>query len=415
MTSNRAQNWLKIALIYLVLIAVIGIIMRVKLAFIFPVFNFQYILHAHSHVAMLGWVYSALFIAFLYSYLPDKGFTDKKYIRIFWLTQASIIGMLFAFSAQGYAAVSITFSTLHILLSYWFVLTFLKDIRKGTGLNEKHKYSLKFIKAGLFFLFISTFGPWSLAVLASQKMTGSEIYTQAIYFYLHFLYNGFFTFSLLGLWIKSFEDSGYAINHKLLNVSFLTLIISTVPAYFLSLLGFNIPEYLKVIGLISGIAEFLAFLVLINLIIQKRNSVLSFLRKPVKMLTYVSLISLFLKSSMQLLSAFPPLTQIVFGFRDIVIGYIHLVMLGFVTCGLLAWFGYKNIIDLNSAISRTSILLFLFGFFTSEILLFLQLLVSFINLSSIPYHMLLLITSLLMLTGFIILWFKQLKYTSQIK
>ena len=67
----------------------------------------------------------------------------------------------------------------------------------------------------------------------------------------------------------------------------------------------------------------------------------------------------------------------------------------------------KKFLDLDSDISRLSVTLFLIGFITSEILPFLQLLIKFINLSVLPYHMLLLITSSLMLIGFIIIWVKQ--------
>src|SRR5699024_12019900 len=83
----------------------------------FP-FTYRYITHAHSHVAMLGWVYLALFILIVHHFSSGR---QTKYRRLFWLTQVSAIGMLCSFPFQGYGAVSITFSSLHVLASYSFI------------------------------------------------------------------------------------------------------------------------------------------------------------------------------------------------------------------------------------------------------------------------------------------------------
>lgn len=88
-----------------------------RLMMLLPVagLDYNHFLHGHSHLAYLGWIFNAIFVALLYAYLPGH---LKKYRLLFWLLQVAVIGMLISFPIQGYAAVSISFSTLHIFLSY---------------------------------------------------------------------------------------------------------------------------------------------------------------------------------------------------------------------------------------------------------------------------------------------------------
>src|SRR5215210_4167580 len=93
-------------------------------------FNYKYLLHAHSHVAILGWLYSAFYVGIIQAYLPIEIQQKKKYWWQFWLAQLSVLGMLLSFPVQGYALYSITFSTLHIIISYFFIYHFLSDARR---------------------------------------------------------------------------------------------------------------------------------------------------------------------------------------------------------------------------------------------------------------------------------------------
>ena len=86
--------------------------------------NYRFLTHAHSHIAMLGWVYLMLFVLFVQYFVPEK---KPIYTKLFWITQFAVLGMLFSFPFQGYAAVSITFSTLHIFCSYYFAYLIFKN------------------------------------------------------------------------------------------------------------------------------------------------------------------------------------------------------------------------------------------------------------------------------------------------
>ena len=75
------KKHLQIALGYFLIIAFLGVLLR--LFFIIDVpFDYRFIVHSHSHVALLGWLYTALTSLIYYVYLRDKPII-KKYKIIF--------------------------------------------------------------------------------------------------------------------------------------------------------------------------------------------------------------------------------------------------------------------------------------------------------------------------------------------
>ena len=57
--NKNLQNHTSLALVYFVLAAGLGCVLRFFRVFEIPV-TYKFIVHAHSHVALLGWVYLAL-------------------------------------------------------------------------------------------------------------------------------------------------------------------------------------------------------------------------------------------------------------------------------------------------------------------------------------------------------------------
>ena len=54
--------WTRVSLIYFVIIAFLGILMRLGFFNGNFLLNFKHLLHTHSHIAFLGWIYPVLFI-----------------------------------------------------------------------------------------------------------------------------------------------------------------------------------------------------------------------------------------------------------------------------------------------------------------------------------------------------------------
>lgn len=119
---------------YFLIAAVLAVVLRSFHSIEIPV-NYKFIVHTHSHIALLGWVYLVLTTLFFKLYLGNLSL-GGKYQKIFWFTQLTLVGMLLTFPFQGYALFSIIFSTLFLFASYWFAWFFLKntpDVLKNTN------------------------------------------------------------------------------------------------------------------------------------------------------------------------------------------------------------------------------------------------------------------------------------------
>ena len=81
------RTWTIISLFNLLIAVSIGALLR--FAFVEEVswLVFRNFLHAHSHVAMLGWVYLALFTFFIYSFLTPSQQSNPQYKWLFWGSQ----------------------------------------------------------------------------------------------------------------------------------------------------------------------------------------------------------------------------------------------------------------------------------------------------------------------------------------
>ena len=58
---KKFQRWALCNLFNFCLVAVLGAILRYKVAFSMPGINYNYILEAHSHFAFSGWISMAVF------------------------------------------------------------------------------------------------------------------------------------------------------------------------------------------------------------------------------------------------------------------------------------------------------------------------------------------------------------------
>ena len=398
------RNWVKISFVYLVITALLGLFLRYILTSPVEGVNFRYFLHAHSHVAFLGWIFNALFIALIYCYIPER---LKAYRVLFWLLQVSVLGMLFTFPVQGYAAASITFSTLHIFLSWWFAVKFHGDTRHIKSISA---ISLTFIRWGLIFMVISAIGPFSLGAIMAQGMSGSVLYNLSIYFYLHFQYNGWFSFAVFGMLFWVLEKNGIAIPKRLSHNFLILMLIATIPGYALSALWAQPAMWVYIVGFIAAIAQVAALAYLIKLRKLVWPSLKPLMNGPIKNLFAFAFVAFVVKVVLQFISAFPYMADLAYRARNFTIGYLHIVFLGFVTVFLIAWFWHVKIINVNRS-GYSGIMIFLASFIASECIIFLQPFLILTGLGNLPYgNEILLIVSSLMPVGIILLSFQSKLY-----
>ena len=173
---------LRITLIFLLIAATFGLVLRLMLADTM-FYNFKYLLHTHSHIALLGWLYNAALIFLQYFIFKDS---DKVFNRIFWISQVTFVGMLFSFPFEGYGFFSITFSTLYLFCSYYLVYELFKQSKV-----LKSKYVARFIQWGGVYLVISSIGPFALGVIMAQDLKETIWYKLSIYLFIHFLIEAF--------------------------------------------------------------------------------------------------------------------------------------------------------------------------------------------------------------------------------
>lgn len=360
---------LKISLLYFLIIAVLGTLIRFGFLSGFFLVNYKYMLHAHSHLAFLGWIYPVLFISIVNSFLNKEQIINGKYHLQFFITQIILAGMFISFLIQGYGIVSIIFSTIFQFLTYWFTFRFFRDWKMKPSLEKTHNSSVKFIKTGLIALVVSSFGTWGLAVIGAKGMAGTTIYELAIYFYLHFQYNGWFTFSILGFFIWILESNKVEFSTKDCFFSLKLLAVSLFPAFLLSVLGKNPGNLVIFIAVAAGVAQMAGTIYFLKLQFKVRKDLSRLFNNYEKVLIAIAAISFSLKTILQLMSALPIFTEIAFNNRYIVIAYIHLVFIGFISLSLFAYLSKTGGYILNSRVAKTGVSLLVIGFSLTEILL----------------------------------------------
>jgi hypothetical protein len=111
----------KLPLVFLFIASCIGLFLRYQVISPIDGVVYSYVLHAHSHVMFLGWVFNVLIIAFTTEFAEVRGFKI-----LFWFLQFCVLGMLISFPLQGYGVFSITFSTLHTFAALVFIIQFFR-------------------------------------------------------------------------------------------------------------------------------------------------------------------------------------------------------------------------------------------------------------------------------------------------
>lgn len=408
---NRWRLPLLSALLGLVVIALLGLLLRWMLVAPVVGLNYKYLLHAHSHAALLGWLYPVLFIALLHAYLPPEVRNKKVYFRQFWLSQAAVLGMLLSFPVQGYAAVSITFSTAHILLSYWFILRFWKDAREQRTNSGVHGLSFLFIKAALFFLALSSLGPWAMGPIMATGHSGTALYYNAIYFYLHFLYNGWFTFAVLGLLFWLLEKYDISFNTKYGLLFFRLMFWSCLPAYLLSVLWVKPDAIVYFVGGLAALAQVLALGLLLGLLWPVRRQLYRLFSGWGRAILILAGTAFILKTLMQFSTAFPYMADLAYNLRFFIIGYLHLVLIGFVSFFMFAWLAQQGWVSFSRSISRWGMGVFILAFIVTEALLFGQGLYLWLASGAIPkYNELLFGVSVFLPLGALLFFISQVMY-----
>lgn len=384
-------NWIKICLMNLLIVAAFGVLMRYKIGFEFPFFNQKNLQYAHSHFAFSGWI-SLLLMVLIFCTIKHQISYHTKLLfdKIFSAFLISAFGMLISFSIQGYGLFSILFSTLSVLISLVFCILFLYVTK-----NEKKLAGKNWMYAALLFNILSMLGTLLLSYMMASKKIDQHVYLASVYWYLHFQYNGWFFFSCVGIFINYLKEKNIILNNE--NILFWIFFISCIPAYGLSVLWMNPPTWIYAIIVVSAIAQFYGLINFIyQFVLSKAIKILRFNTLKKILLLFVS-ISLFIKIGLQLISTVPAISKLAFGFRPIVIAYLHLVLLAFTSVFLISYLYFKELIRFTK-LSIGGIIIFISGILLNELVLTIQ------GIASLSYIVILFVNEILFSIALIIFW-----------
>ena len=363
------KEWSKISLIFLFLVALLGTLLR-STAFIQIPFEYQNLVHAHSHVAFQGWVYLVMILLLTNTFLDKIQIEKRRYPLQFKLTIFIVIGVLVSFSLQGYGLYSIIFSTVFQLLNYWFVFSFLKDIKKINSTTQ-NSISIRFVKTGLWLGLLSTVLPYGIGILSAKGLNETEAYKSLIYSFLHLQYNGWFLFVILGLFFNYLDKNGILYNHKYGTLFYWLFTACVIPSISLSLLGMEFSSYLLPLAYCSSAIMGIALIYFILTIQRNLVKGIRLESNWFKLYFFAFLMSFVLKIVLQCISVLPYLNTYAFYNKSIIIGYLHLSLIGSISCLLLALLIKQKWIVLNGLVKMGSTLIMV-GFVTTEILLMLM-------------------------------------------
>ncbi len=395
--NNIGQKWIRIALINLCIVAFLGVIMRYKIAWSLPFIEQENILHAHYHFAFSGWITQAL-MTLMIAHLT-VGSSENIFKKYRWFLLANLIiayAMLFSFMWAGFNAVSITASTFSILISYIFAVIYWRDLNK----IKIKSVSSYWFKAALAFNILSSFGTFFLSYLMINKISHPHWYLASTYYFLHFQYNGWFFFACMGLFSARLTVAG--IRNRFQKKIFILFAGACIPAFFLSALWLPIPAWVYVLVVVAALAQLWAWIILIKKIITNRLSFFEGINAQTKWILILSGTALSIKLLLQAGSTIPSLSKIAFGFRPVVIGYLHLVLLGVITLFIIGYSKINHFISTNR-IGNFGVIIFISGIILNELFLMIQG-ISYMNYVALRYiNEFLLGAAVCMFTGVLLL------------
>ncbi len=391
---KNKKRWIDLALLNLCTVAFLGMTLRSKILFSLPLINYNNLLQAHEHFAFGGWVTLALMVLMVYELLPESLYKKAGYQWLFGSIFLCSWCMLLNFSFSGLSSVANLFSTLFIVLTYFFSYIFLKDISKTAVSRTVRLLSV----TGIVCMVLSSTGPFMLDYLFTSKSLNAILYRDALFTYLHLMYNGFFTLSVFALLFARLEPK-ITIGTKRNTYRFSVLLcLSILPSLFLSYLWHDADALLKAIALAGSLLLLLSFIWFIIFALP----LIKIYRTMPSTLRYIGLLSMaafMLKLILQSLTIFPAVGDAVFGDRPIIIGFLHLVFLAFVSLFTLAYLVQAGWLDIENKFTRIALAVFTLGVLLNEGFLMAQGLGAMFIKSSHLFPWLLWITSICLFIG----------------
>ncbi|NPA43497.1 MAG: hypothetical protein GXO27_05680 [Chlorobi bacterium] len=323
------KRYFRIAVWFWATIALYGFLLRWHSYRPLPfIKNYAYWLHAHSHAAFLGWLHAA-FSLLLAAALFPRTVESRFFKRYYLVMQALVAAMLVSFPLQGYKAWSITFLSLFLVGTYIYAWILFKRAENA----RRYPATAAFAKTGVVFMLLSSLSPWMLGPVMVFLGKDSIWYHLDVYWYLHFQYNGWFFLAMIALFLYLYERRGLVIPDRVWKQSLLWLFTGIFWGYITNTLWTEPPLYFNFIALLSVFAEAYGLWILWRHL-RHRYPLADW--SPGERLVFRWVLgAVAVKVGLQFMASCPYFARIAYTVRDMVIGYLHWVMLAVFSTALL--------------------------------------------------------------------------------
>jgi hypothetical protein len=358
--------WVNVSILGLCTIGLLGLLLRSKIVFSIPFINYNHFVEAHSRFTFSGWVTLALMLLMVSELLPESG-NKKKYIILFAGIAITSWAMMIAFLWKGYNVLSIIVSLFFILLTYIYAYVFVKDILKA-----KLSPGVRWLAvSSMICLVISSFGLFIIDYIYFSHSFEAFLYRDSLFTYLHFQYNGFFSLSIMALLFNNIKSIIPVPAKRSMNNFIAVLLISLIPSLFLSYLWQDPNSLFRIIAIAGSIFVLAACLLFVRTSLLLKSAFNT--EKPViRLLILISMLSFALKLFLQCFTIFPVIGNAIFGNRPFIMGFLHLVFLGFVSLFILAFYTKRGLLDISKRFTKAGLIVFATGVLLNEIFLISQ-------------------------------------------
>ncbi len=357
------SRWFHVAFLDLLLAAIIGVLLRGIFIWEITFVRFRPWLHGHSHTALLGWLFIGTVVVLIHD--GGRGGLTTRLRNLLRGLQFAVLAMLVSFPLQGYGAVSISASTLHMMLAFWVLAILWRTSRswpaEGSG---------RLTRWAIILFVLSTMGVLAIGPIIATGNQGKEIYYWAVQFFLHFQFNGWFWFAAMAIGARWAERQGFELHLDRLTLGL--WIASAVLTYALAI-AWSEPHP-AVFATVSVAVALQVWAALRTLSLLRRFKAPAQEQFPrwARVLVGIALVSMGLKVLVQASVAVPAVAVMAFTLRHYVMGFIHMNTLGTMTMLLLAYAVVHTWCDLRHGLARTGLVLLVTGILLSELMLFAQ-------------------------------------------
>ena len=336
--DNSAQErWTKVSLLSFFILSGFGLLLRSKFVFNLPHVDYVRLLDAHSHFAFAGWVSLSLLLLLPQFVWKPTGSAAKWLCALMIALWVCALGMGLTFPFENTAQIGKKFSFLFILITYFISFIGWRLLNK-----DKQPFAVNLlIKCGLFCLVLSSVGPIFMGYLFSVKSLNALLYKNALFTYLHLQYNGFFSLTILGLFIHWVYPKINQSQHKLINVFSVVICLSILPSMFLTYLSETPYLTFRLMAIFGSLFLGTTF-VLFSMVFFRKQGLLSLTLYQFKWFLRISMGSFAIKTILQTFTIFKVISDPVFGNRAVIMGFLHLVFLAFVSLFILSFLGEKG-------------------------------------------------------------------------